>query len=519
MKNIIVPSVFLFLLIISFSGFPQTEENESSENEIVLPDGIGIANQLEYSYDIEKKLEILENWLNVDYNKGIFSAGIRFDLFQPNDPNPAINRGKVRYADIAFKYIQAEIGDVDEGMDITVGNFYSVFGRGLILKIYEDRSIRIDNNLLGVKVVGRYSNLILTALTGLPESINSVRRDILHAVDLEYKGLENIRFGGSFASNQPDVEGIARTRMASLRIQPSIWNFDLYAEYGIKQNDDIKQSIFNGSRPIAGRAFYGSLIFYYENFSLIGEYKLYDNFTFQSNDGTVIYNTPPSVRKEYPYILLNRHPSPLNQANEKGFQIEADYSIGDHTFITATFSQTKTLPSNSFYQRVSGTNLPLRTQLKEGYFQVNHTWNNFISTTAAMGYREELDSDTKSLTPILENKIYLDDYNTLKLTIEHQQTTDRTTAEQYYNDVLQAEYLSAPKLSVSIVTEVQTKEPDEGRIVRKVWSFLQFGYKLGDHTDLSVLFGSRQAGNICVGGVCRFEPEFRGVEFKMLTRF
>jgi hypothetical protein len=32
------------------------------------------------------------------------------------------------------------------------------------------------------------------------------------------------------------------------------------------------------------------------------------------------------------------------------------------------------------------------------------------------------------------------------------------------------------------------------------------------------LVGSRQAGNICIGGVCRYEPEFRGIELKMNTR-
>ncbi|HQF43061.1 MAG TPA: DUF6029 family protein, partial [Ignavibacteriaceae bacterium] len=72
--------------------------------------------------------------------------------------------------------------------------------------------------------------------------------------------------------------------------------------------------------------------------------------------------------------------------------------------------------------------------------------------------------------------------------------------------------------NVSLVTEIQTKEPEQGRIVRKLWSFIQFGYKLGNHSDLSLLIGSRQAGNICIGGICRFEPAFQGIELKLLTR-
>lgn len=102
----------------------------AQQNETILPDGLGFSNQLEYSYDIEKKQEILENWLNIDYNRGIFSAGLRFDLFQPNDPNPSISRGKEKFAGIDYKYITAEIGDAREGLDITVGNFYQLLEGG-----------------------------------------------------------------------------------------------------------------------------------------------------------------------------------------------------------------------------------------------------------------------------------------------------------------------------------------------------------------------------------------------------
>lgn len=102
--------------------------------------------------------------------------------------------------------------------------------------------------------------------------------------------------------------------------------------------------------------------------------------------------------------------------------------------------------------------------------------------------------------------------------MEHQQTENLSTDEKYYDNVIAIEYLRSPNFNVSLVTEVQTKEPEAGNIVRKVWSFIQFGYKLGNHTDISLLLGTRQAGNICIGGICRYEPAFQGVEIKMLTR-
>jgi hypothetical protein len=76
--------------------------------------------------------------------------------FSQTIPDPSVSRGKDKYADIAYKYFSVDVGDVEEGINITAGNFYKLFGRGLILKSYEDRNIRIDNNLLGVKVEANY---------------------------------------------------------------------------------------------------------------------------------------------------------------------------------------------------------------------------------------------------------------------------------------------------------------------------------------------------------------------------
>ncbi|MFO7525826.1 MAG: DUF6029 family protein [Ignavibacteriaceae bacterium] len=514
MKIAYLSSLLLITIFLSNNLFAQFQEDW-----FLMPDGLGLSNQLEYSYDIKDKKEILENWFNLDYTKGIFSAGLRFDVFQPNDPDPSINRGKLRYADIAYKYLKADIGDFDKSISLTAGNFYALFGRGLILKSYEERNIRVDNNLLGVKAEGRYMDFILTALTGMPENALAQRKDILHAVDLEYRGFQSLKIGGSFASNQSDVEGIARTTVASLRVQPSVWNFNFYAEYGIKQNEDIKKNVFNDDETIIGEAFYGSMDFYIGSFSVVGEVKHYDNFAFTTNDGTVFYNTPPSLRKEYTYQLLNRHPSPLEQSNERGFQVEANYNLDDDNYYSANFGLTETLPHSSYFQTVNGFNLPVFTQHKEIFVQANRNWSDKLSTILAFGYNEELQTNTKNFAPIIEQRFYFGDVNTLKIVIEHQHTTNRSNEEKYYSNVLALEYLRSPSLSISLVTEVETKEPVPGGIVRKLWSFIRLGYKVWQSTDLSLLIGSRQAGNICIGGVCRFEPEFRGIEFNMLTRF
>jgi len=516
MCSVRFPSIVLASTILLISN-GVTHAQENNDNRL-LPAGLGFSNHLEYSWATDTKNEILENWLNLDYNYSAFTAGIRFDVFQPNDPNPAINRGRVQYADIAFKYIRADVGNVREGASLTVGNYYGLFGRGLILKSYEDRTIRVDNNLLGLKLIGRYGGFQLTALTGQGENLQAKRTETIHAADLEYKGFKHVRAGLTFASNQPDALGIARTRLLAARLEPSLGNLDLYTEYGIKQNNDTKESTFHGSESIVGRAFYGSLNFFYNRFSVAGEYRLYDNYAFTSGDQTVVYNNPPAVRRDYSYILLNRHPVPLDANNERGYQVELNYGLGEETSLLASYSETKTLDMSSYYQRIVGSTNPTRLQLREAFGKAYHPWDQSLTTTFAFGYSEEGVTATKSVTPILEAVYTLDEINSLRLIGEHQHVTVRTTGERYFDNVITLEYQRSPGLALSIVGEMQTHEPTAGSIEREFWFLGQATFEISTHTDASVVIGSRQAGNFCIGGVCRYEPAFKGIELKLYTR-
>ena len=513
-------SLRLLAVLLTFTeGFSLARAQDSVLTDRLVPEGLGIANQLHYSLDWKTKLEILEDWLNLDYQYKILSAGIRYEVFQPNDPNASISRGKDRYADIAFKYVSVDVGKAQEGAALTIGNFYCLFGRGLILKSYEDRDIRVDNNLLGIKITGRYGGLRLTALTGQPADFTGQRADVLHAVDVEYSGWKYLSAGGTFASHQPDAAGAARTRLASVRIQPRIWNFEGYAEYGIKQNNDILEEALGESSGIVGRAIYGSAAWFLGSFSVVGEYKLYDNYGFRSSDQISLYNNPPALRRDYAYILLNRHPSVTDPDNERGFQVESNLTIGGETALNASYAVTGTLGSDSFYQRILRTSLPSRTVLRDLCGLATETWSDALKTTALVGYREELATNTRSLTPVLEAWYAITPTHSVRAIIEHQKVTDRTTAERYLDDVLTLEFLRAPDLSFSAVVEMQTHEPVAGLRVRSYWGFGQVGFKIGDHTDGSMLAGSRQAGYVCVGGVCRYEPEFRGIELRLISRF
>jgi len=505
MKKMYLLFLFSFLFVSSI----RPQEN-------LLPEGVSFSNQMKYSLDTKKDLEIFEDWLNLDYRKGIFSAGLRLETYQPNDPNPSISRYKDRFSDINYKYLRFDLEGANSNFSITAGNYYALFGRGLTLKSYEDRNVRIDNNLLGMKLEGNYKDLYFKALSGMPANFADVRENILHGADLEFRGLKYLTTGMSFVSNLPP-NGKSRDMLAAFRAAPRFDNFDMYFEGGARFNKDIKDAALQDV-PIAGRAVYANLNYYLGALSISTEYKLYDNFGLRTSDLSTDYNTPPSLRKDYAYILPNRHPSALNADNEQGAQVELTYGMSEKTFINLNYAKTASLSSRSLYQRSRNLNLPVQDLLDEVWFQVNHELNDKFHLAAGLGYKKELATNTESFTPIFDIKYFIDDYNAVRGIFEHQQTTDNLTSEKYFDDVLLLEYTNSPDLSISLVSEMLTTEPLPGNRVRRMWNFIQFGYQLAEHTDLSVLIGSRQAGNICIGGVCRYEPEFRGIEIRMQNR-
>ena len=94
---------------------------------------------------------------------------------------------------------------------------------------------------------------------------------------------------------------------------------------------------------------------------------------------------------------------------------------------------------------------------------------------------------------------------------------------EFDNQIYSLEYAHSPKYTVSIVGEwtntsdVQ-KELQNRLDEKSFWLFGKFDINISPNHDLSVMYGSRQAGFLCAGGVCRLEPEFEGVEVKLFSR-
>jgi hypothetical protein len=149
---------------------------------------------------------------NINYQKGGFSAGVRYENY-----NPVLLGYLDGYNGSGIPYRFARYKHKD--IDITVGNFYEQFGSGITLRAYENRGLLYDNALDGMRVIFTPKNgITLKGLIGKQRTYFSLSPGTVRGFDGEVNFMElfdsilgksktKIILGGSFVSKyQQDQE-------------------------------------------------------------------------------------------------------------------------------------------------------------------------------------------------------------------------------------------------------------------------------------------------------------------------
>ncbi len=484
---------------------------------------ISASNQLEYSLEDSTNTEIIENWFNFDYDLSPFELGFRYELYQPQEnlgTGTPVDDGSTQ--GITYRYARYR----GEDFSVTVGNFYTMFGRGMTLRLYEDRFIRVDNSMDGLLLEATPGRFRMKALTGRMNSndptnfpkIPRTKVDQLHAIDVEADVVGNLTLGTSFLSTRSGT--FQKKELAAFRGQMSLWKLDFYGEYG--RVSDPSETTDNPVADGWGEGIYFATSFSTRGFGLSAEYKKYDDFSFTTSDLTS-YNNPPSLSREHTYALINRHPHQLNAIDEEGYQVEVTWSPDHNTTVLGNHSNTWDALDRALF--------------KEVYGEVERYFGSSMRAVAAFDYGEEgADTHTKNYTPVIEIEYFLDDVNSVRTELQHQHTKgDRidlpfggfSELGEFDTEYILFEYARAPKWVFSVNVEWTNKsvDPENSQLLpgedsdRTSWALANVSYNISESNNISVMYGSRHGGFNCVGGVCRFEPEFKGLEVKLFTRF
>lgn len=248
---------------------------------------------------------------------------------------------------------------------ITVGDVYGQFGSGMVLRLYEDRALGVDNALRGGKIeVTPYKGIYLTALGGKQRRYWNCyddgawgwnyKQDAVLGANLEL-GLQewipqlqeagaNLTIGGSYVSKYQKADTILFidpsamqaymynlpkwVGAGSVRAQLQMKGWNAMVEYAYKANDP---SILNDYSYNHGEALLTSLSYSQKGLAVLAQVKRSENMSFRSDRqanliaGTI--NHMPPFAMQHTYMLTSLYPYSTDlTANEWAFQGEVRYT-------------------------------------------------------------------------------------------------------------------------------------------------------------------------------------------------
>ncbi|MBL7075063.1 hypothetical protein ISS37_07485 [candidate division KSB1 bacterium] len=434
-------------------------------------------NYLEYSLDRKTDEKYFEDWTDVYLKHQNWRIGLRYEFHLPPQPysQDTIGQG------VSQRFVEYHT----KNLAVTIGNYYSLFGRGLVLRSFDSRTLRWDTNIDGVKFKYHSKYVDIQALGGRPRDRRGRRFEPLQGTELKLKPHPAFHFGGSYITTKLNSKG--KVNWGALFGSMNLNWGSFYAERAFK---DYPEQFPKGSALyMMGNLFVGLL-------GALVEYRDYDHFDLTEG---LTYNNPPSVIREHQYTLLNRHQRVQDANDEEGYLVELTYTLGDMGVLTLNHNRTENHDNLLLYREYYG-------QLE---LDPTDDWN------LVGGSGEQKDLEARYLNFLGSVKCNVSDYNSIKFIYEHQHAKIRLTDRQFYNLAFALSFAHSPIFTISILGERTTDQVSD----KKFWVGGQLDVNFLENFDLTIFGGTRRKGKICAGGVCIVRPEFEGVEFTLINRF
>lgn len=508
---------------------------------------------------------------NINYQKGGFSAGVRYESYNP--PLLGYLAG-YKGSGIPYRFARYKHKDID----ITVGNFYEQFGSGITLRSYENRGLLYDNALDGMRVIFTPKNgITLKGLVGKQRTYFSLSPGVVRGVDGEVNLMElfdsilgksktKIILGGSFVSKYqedqdpnlvlPENVGTSAGRFTVLR-----GGFNFNAEYAYKINDPSYQNHFSYKE---GQAIIASTSYGTNGFSVLFSGKMIDNMSFKSNRDAQtptidIINYLPDFSKFHTYSLMAYYPYATQANGEVGGTGEVQYKIKKDTWLGGKYGVDITVNGSVYYALDTIGLDPSKDSIRHLKYTTNygnignefyHDFN--IEITKKINKKLKLtlmyanqflnqsivqfNTPDKEEHPDVNSHIgVLDityryktgsairfetqgffgsyDYKEHKYTTNGEKNITNNTGS-WVSELI--EWTPTTHWSVIVADQYNYNNPVVSKRVHYYYG--QIGYVNGP-TRVSVSYGRQRQGIFCAGGVCRFVPASSGLSISISSSF
>ncbi|MDO4770345.1 DUF6029 family protein [Porphyromonas sp.] len=458
-------------------------------------------------------------YLNLKYDYKNFGAGLQYEIFEPplrGYPEDLKGNGLVQYY----------LGYSNEKLSVTAGSFYEQFGSGLIFRAFEERSLGINNSLRGFNVKYTPTDwLQLKVMGGQPRKYITYADAIIGGGDAdvtisrlwEKEGKYDVTIGGAWVTkkntkNIPESVDPDMMHLYSARAGFSAGGFNLGAEYTVKGMGQSFSPYAHKFLKESGTALLFNLDYIRTDFGISGTFRRIEHMDFRiDNKLQEIYvpmNYIPALTKQHKYALPSLYPHQTNSSGEIGGQVDMYYNltadwIGKYPLKVAL---------NMSYYNSLGRN-PMETMpffgregeknFSEVSIELGKRFSRAIQVNAGLHFQDIIHNAQmhKSFAQVLDVLWKVNKKASLRTELQHMKT-EMDEKGWIYGLV---EFGFAPHFTLygSDMYSYAAENKEHYYSVGASFTYKSF--------RLMTSYGRSRAGVQCVGGICRYVPEYTGL--------
>jgi len=547
----IISLFFLLAALIPVCSYGQNSFSgsfQSNTNFFIRDSAIGAAGYPQYD-NLKVGTDV---WFNLNYtnaNLGL-EAGVRFDAFL----NSIIRNPTTPYTGVGLGmfYIKKKVGD----FTFTGGYLYDQIGTGIIYRAYEERTLGIDNALLGGRVEYDYKQkLHLKAFSGVQKNVFAIYNPIISGFNADGNltaGKATIQPGFGIVNRSMDqanmstlLNAIYSTLDSNQRFVPkyNVYAFAFYntltagpvswyIEGDYKTRDAIYGLDSAGNSTLinkTGNAVYSSLNISTKGLGAIFIFKRVEDFDLRTSPNQTVLqgllNFEPPVARENSLRLPSRYFAPSLTQHELAFGTEITWTpvkklsfLFNGSYIRDFIFEKQLLPGHpNFFAEgsVEAHYKPIRLLDVELGFQYV-LYNRPIYQSDALNIPAEY--NVHSYTPFFEITHKLPKKMSYRIELQYQYVP--ADFGQWMYGLF--EFNVAPHFSFA-ASDMWNFKPNANN-VESIYQVQHHFYSIfASYTHganrFSLNYVKQVAGIVCTGGVCRYEPAFSGVKFSITSTF
>ncbi|MCH7619268.1 MAG: hypothetical protein IH880_05805 [Candidatus Marinimicrobia bacterium] len=492
----------------------------------------------------------LENWADISAVYNNWFATFRYEFDDPSEYG--LNRNDIVNWSIYYE---------NENYSLNAGTFEELFGRGLTLNLYEDRSIFYDNRLEnGGKFKydsDRFSATFLKGNNLFYETLNenTARQDYnnVTAAEFSISPINRLNLGVSLVNVDRDTLSPDGTVLnitdSGFRIKGYDRETSFYSIYASYEGFDDWQLYFEraenrimSNSEVNGDGFYMAIgkSGGFPNLRL--EYKNFRNFAADPNDldsPVGPYQNPPRVQRQNDLRLFELDPHFVRFNDEVGYLLEWRLpAISGEVQMLAGYGHSSLHRGKSIAPSAEKRMMPYREVFfaverfgssRISYLRFDAAASNeirYFSEVSSIELIQFRDTDKISLGSEMELKFGNSFFDIRAEILRYKEKDIRRnpTISFFGKDegneyLLSFGYMPSGRFSISTGTEWSDINGDINDRAKGPWTFVEAKMEFMRNHNFTLWTGKVRGGRQCSGGVCRFVPDFEGFRLSLISRF